>query len=77
MECFYCKGEMEEGKVPYTIRRKGYYFVAEDVPAFVCRQCGEPYFEDKEVDFIQMLIKDLDKKTREIQQMHLQPVSSF
>ena len=36
----------------------------ESVPAWVCEQCGEAYFEAKEVDAIQELIHSIEQKTR-------------
>jgi hypothetical protein len=34
----------------------------EAVPAWVCEQCGEAYFEEKEVDAIQDLVLSLETK---------------
>jgi len=31
------------------------------VPAWICSQCGEPYFEEKEVEEIQAAIQEMDK----------------
>ena len=36
------------------------------VPAWVCGQCGEAYFEEKEVDAVQDLIKLIDQKAEEL-----------
>ncbi|MDI6792069.1 MAG: type II toxin-antitoxin system MqsA family antitoxin [bacterium] len=71
MECLYCKGKMDKGKTTYSINRRSYHLFIEDVPAFVCKQCGEPYFGEEEVDAIQDLIQDMDKKTSAIQTMEL------
>lgn len=62
MECYYCKGRMVRGKTTYTINRQGYHLLIDDVPAWICQQCGEAYFEGKEVDTIQDLIKTLDAR---------------
>jgi hypothetical protein len=32
------------------------------VPAWVCTQCGEPYFEEKEVDAIQELVASVEER---------------
>jgi hypothetical protein len=32
------------------------------VPAWVCEQCGEAYFEEKEVDTIQDLVRSIEAK---------------
>lgn len=33
------------------------------VPAWVCEQCGEAYFEEKEVDTIQDLVRSIEAET--------------
>ena len=62
MECFHCKGELVRGKVPYAIHRKGYHFMLDAAPAWVCEQCGEPMFDSKDVKAIQQLIENLDEQ---------------
>jgi len=62
MECYYCKGELKDGVVPYFVKRKGYQFVIDRVPAYVCSQCGEYLFREKEVDLIQEIISALEQK---------------
>jgi hypothetical protein len=37
-----------------------------EVPALVCSQCGEPYFEEENVRIIQELITDVDERTEKI-----------
>ncbi len=69
MKCHYCKGRMESGKTSYTIDRKGYLLVINEVPALICQQCGEPYFNEEEVEMIQNLIKDVDKKSTQLHQI--------
>ena len=36
------------------------------VPAWVCEQCGETYFEEREVTAIQSAIKGLDQQARQL-----------
>ncbi len=62
MECYYCKGELKEGVVPYFVKRKGYQIVIDRVPAYVCSQCGEYLFREKEVDLIQEIISAMEQK---------------
>ena len=66
MKCMHCKGEMIKGVAPFQIDRKHCHLTLDEVPAWVCQQCGELYFEEKEVDLIQDLIKSIDKKTEVI-----------
>ena len=62
MKCKHCRGEMKPGTTPFHIDRKGCHVTLDEVPAWVCEQCGESYFEEKEVNAIQELIKALEEK---------------
>lgn len=53
------------GQAPFHIDRESYHLHLDAIPAWICSQCGEVYFEEKEVELIQ-LIQDLDKKTKKI-----------
>lgn len=63
MECIYCKGQMQKGTAPFSIDRKGYHIHWDAIPAWVCTQCGEPYFEAPEVDKIQRVLSVLDRES--------------
>jgi YgiT-type zinc finger domain-containing protein len=66
MKCMYCQGKMEHALAPFHVDRKGYHLVLDAVPAFVCRQCGEVYFAEAEVDSIQETIKAVDLQVEKI-----------
>jgi YgiT-type zinc finger domain-containing protein len=51
---------MERGRTTYTFNKSGYHLVLDDIPAWICTQCGEPYFEGQEVDAIQDVLKGLE-----------------
>jgi YgiT-type zinc finger domain-containing protein len=53
---------MEKSTVSYVVNRKGYHIYVESIPAFVCSQCGERYFDEKEVDAIQDMIITFEEK---------------
>jgi len=63
MECVYCKGQLERGKAPFSVSRRGYHVVWDAIPAWVCKQCKEPLFEGSEVDQIQKALEVLDQET--------------
>lgn len=67
MDCIYCKGKMEKGTTSYVVNRKGYHLVLDDVPAHICTQCGEPYFEPKGVEVVQAMIQEIDSKAEALQ----------
>ncbi len=62
MNCLFCKGKMKKSTVAYTVNRKGYHLYIEKVPAYVCTQCGEKYFDEKETKSIQSALKTFEKK---------------
>lgn len=66
MEFMYCKGKMVRGSAPFHIDRKGYHLVFDMVPAYVCQQCGEVYFDEPEVDSMQEAIRGLDVQAEKI-----------
>lgn len=66
MKCLFCNGEMEKTSVSYTVDRKGYHLFIEKIPGYVCSQCGEKHFEEKEVAAIQNMIKALEEKLKDV-----------
>ena len=65
MKCIHCRGRMQRSKAPFHVDRNGYHLWFEAVPARVCGQCGEAYFEEHEVDITQSAIEGLDQQTRQ------------
>ncbi len=66
MECLYCKGDMVNSSAPFNVDRNGYHITWESIPTWVCSQCGEALFEDKEVEHIQKALKKLDDETKHL-----------
>ncbi len=62
MECIHCKGKMERGQAPFHVDRRGYHVQWDKVPAWVCAQCGEAYFEPHEVELIQKALLALERE---------------
>lgn len=63
MECLHCKGRMARGTAPFSLDRNGYHVTWDAIPAWVCAQCGEPFFESREVELIQNALADLDRES--------------
>ena len=63
MKCVHCQSQMRRGAAPFHIDRERCHLMLESVPAWVCEQCGEAYFEETEVDAIQDLIRAIDDRT--------------
>ncbi|HSE84153.1 MAG TPA: type II toxin-antitoxin system MqsA family antitoxin [Thermodesulfobacteriota bacterium] len=66
MKCMFCKGKMERKTAPFHIHRKGYNITFDEVPAWVCTQCGEVYFDEAEVESIQKVLQILDEQTKKL-----------
>ena len=63
MAWIHCKGRMVRGAAPFSTDRKGYHVAWDAVPAWICHQCGEPYFEAREVERIQRSLALLDRES--------------
>ena len=52
---------MVRGTAPLSLDRNGYHVSWDSIPAWVCSQCGEPFFESREVELIQKALTELDQ----------------
>lgn len=66
MKCIHCSGEMRRGMAPFHVDRNGYHLLLDAVPAWVCSQCGEAYFEETEVESIQQAISVIDDQAKKL-----------
>ena len=66
MNCIHCWGRMQRSQAPFPVDRNGYPLLFDTVPARVCDQCGEAYFEKRAVDLMQSAIKGLDQQDRQL-----------
>lgn len=57
MKCIHCQGPMSRAHAPFQIDRNGHHLAFDTVAAWICSQCGEPYFEEREVDAIQNVVQ--------------------
>ncbi len=48
------------------IDRKGYHLTMDRIPAWVCTQCGEAYFDEAEVEAIQEALGALDQQSEKL-----------
>ncbi|GHV32496.1 hypothetical protein FACS18949_03590 [Clostridia bacterium] len=62
MNCFYCKGDMESRVVSHPVDLGDCVVVVKNVPALVCRQCGEVCYTgtvSKQLETIVNAVSDL------------------
>ena len=66
MNCFMCKGEVIEKKVNYMVDLENTIIIIKGVPAKVCTQCGEQYFEDETSENIETIVNKLKDLSTEV-----------
>ena len=66
MKCFHCQGELERGLTTFTDSRRGYVIVLQEIPAWICLQCGEPLFDREAVRGIQDLLQATDERVERL-----------
>ena len=48
MTCIICEiGELKPGKTTFTMKRDKSIIVFDDVPALICENCGEEFFDEE------------------------------
>lgn len=68
MKCMHCRGNMVRGSTPFSLDRQGYHIHWDAVPAWVCEQCGEPYFEAREVEILQRAASSVEEESQRLLQ---------
>ena len=59
MTCVMCEmGSTKRGTATFTAEREGRMVVFRNVPADVCENCGESYFDGDTVDRLQRVFED-------------------
>ena len=66
MKCMYCHGEMKRGTTSYHVDDEDIHIVLDKVPAWICTQCGEAYFEKDDVDSIQEFVYTVKKQANKL-----------
>lgn len=66
MQCLHCQSELKRGKATFTDSRNGYVIVLQDIPAWVCTQCGEPLFDSDAVSGIQDVLQAVDERVEKL-----------
>ena len=56
--CLYCKSQLEEQHVSRVQQYQGRWFLIENIPALVCRQCGETFYTPQSHDLILRLVRE-------------------
>ena len=67
--CSLCGGEMEEKEVEVIKRAEGKVVVIKEVPAGVCKQCGERYYLIETIEHINDVLREVSEKKVKLQKI--------
>ena len=66
MECFKCACPLEDKKVNYIVNLESTIIIIKNVPAQVCLNCKEQYFDDETSQNIEKIVNQLKDLSTEI-----------
>ena len=66
MRCLHCQSELKRGTSTFTESRNSYVIALQDIPAWVCTQCGEPMFDTDAVFGIQDVLQVVDERVAKL-----------
>ena len=66
MKCFKCDGKLENKKVNYVVDLDNILIIIKGVPASICKECKEQYFDDKTAENIEKIVEELKKLPVEV-----------
>ena len=66
MTCFRCKGDMEQKVKTHAAALERCVIIIKNVPALVCKQCGEVYFADDVMQKLEAIIDRLENIIKEV-----------
>ena len=59
MNCFICKGSLEEKKTTFMVDLGDHIIIIKDVPSFVCSQCGDTTYSDEVARVLERIVESL------------------
>jgi len=66
MNCFLCKGDIENATTTYMTHLDNCYIIIKNVPCTKCTQCGEEYLNGATLQKIEAIIEKLQSALTEV-----------
>ena len=66
MVCFRCKGDIEQKLKTHAATLDQCVIIIKNVPALVCKQCGEVYFSDEVMQKLEAIVDRLEAIIKEV-----------
>jgi YgiT-type zinc finger domain-containing protein len=66
MTCFRCKGDTEQKRKTHAVILDKCVIIIKNVPALICKQCGEVYFTDDVMQKLEAIVDKLENIIKEV-----------
>ena len=66
MNCFMCKGDLEDKLTNFTVDLGNTVIIIKSVPSHVCSQCGEVSYSDEVAEKIEKIIDEVKNNSMEV-----------
>ncbi len=66
MDCALCKGSLTKGKVNHIVDLGDGIIIIKDVPANICKQCGEYYVDTQTAIKLEDIVEELRRSRAEV-----------
>jgi YgiT-type zinc finger domain-containing protein len=66
-KCALCSGQILAGSTTFTVDYRDGSFIARNVPAAVCEQCGEAWITDQSAQRLESLLQDAKAARRQLE----------
>ncbi|HZX47313.1 MAG TPA: type II toxin-antitoxin system MqsA family antitoxin [Clostridia bacterium] len=66
MNCIVCKGELTKKDINQIVDIDGHIIIIKNVPAEVCEQCGESFFENQVALTLEKIVDEIVSNKAEI-----------
>jgi YgiT-type zinc finger domain-containing protein len=66
MTCFRCKGSTESKLKTHAATLEKCVIIIKNVPALICKQCGEVYFNDDVMQQLEFIVDKLENIIKEV-----------
>jgi YgiT-type zinc finger domain-containing protein len=66
MLCFHCRGDTEQKIKTHAVTLEKCVIIIKNVPALICKQCGEVYFTDDVMKKLEAIVDRLESIIKEV-----------
>ena len=70
-DCHFCGGKVEAKQVNAMRHWKGRYILIENVPTYVCTQCGEKYYDAAVAETMDQIMRSSESQLRTERKIHV------